>query len=218
MDNSNNTKTYETPTILLQSVLGHATGSYTDEFNDGTGQMNVIKVIFKTILTQMTAKAGIKLYGEKAKQALMQEFSQLEELGVFSAKNARELTREQKGNALHAINLITKKQDGRIKGRTVADGSVQKDMYEKSQTASLTIPTDALLISLIIDAHEQRDVAVADVVAAYLKADMSDYMLLKFTGESVDIMCKMNSKCEEYVTMESGKKILYVRSLKALYG
>jgi len=36
------------------------------------------------------------------------------------------------------------------------------------------------------------DVAVADVVAAYLKADMNDYTLLKFMGESVDIMCKMN--------------------------
>jgi len=100
----------------------------------------------------------------------------------------------------------------------VADGSVQKDMYEKSQTASPTISTDALLISLIVDAHEQRDVAVADVVAAYLKADMNDYTLLKFMGESVDIMCKMNPKYEEYVTTESGKKVLYVQLLKALYG
>jgi len=142
----------------------------------------------------MTAKAGIRLYSEKAEQALMQEFAQLDDLGVFSAKSARELTREQKGEALRAINLITKKRDGRIKGRTVADGSMQKDMYDKSQTASPTISTDALLISLIVDAHEQRDVAVADVVAAYLKADMTDYTLLKFMGESVDIMCKMNSK------------------------
>jgi len=132
MDNSNSTKTYETPTILLQSVIDHVTGNYTDEHNDGTGQMNVKKLIFEKILTQMTTKAGIRMYGEKAEQALMQEFAQLEELGVFSAKNARELTREQKGNSLRAINLITKKRDGRIKGRTVADGSVQKDMYEKS--------------------------------------------------------------------------------------
>ena len=91
-------------------------------------------------------------------------------------------------------------------------------MYEKSQTASPTISTDALLISLIIDAHEQSDVAVADVVAAYLKADMNDYTLLKFMGESVDILCKMNSKYEEYITVESGKKVLYVQLLKALYG
>jgi hypothetical protein len=47
---------------------------------------------------------------------------------------------------------------------------------------------------------------------------MSDYTLLKFTGESVNIMCKMNPKYEEYVSFESGKKVLYVQLLKALYG
>ena len=166
----------------------------------------------------MTAKAGIKIYGEKAEQALMQEFAQLEELGDFLAKNEKELTREQKGEALRAINLITKKRDGRIKGQTVADGSVQKDLYEKSQMASPTISTDALLISLIVDAHEKWDVAVADVMAAYLKADMNDYTLLKFTGESVDIMCKMNLKYKEYVSIESGRKVIYVQLLNSLYG
>jgi len=100
----------------------------------------------------------------------------------------------------------------------VADGSVQKDLYEKSQTASPTVSTDALLISLIVDAHELRNVAVADVVEVYLKADMNDYTLLKYTGESVDIMCKMNPKYEEYVITESGRKVLYVQLLKALYG
>jgi len=212
MDNPHSTKAYETPTVLLQSVLKHATGDY------GGNEKDEKRLVFEKILTQMTAKAGIKMYGEKAEQALMQEFAQLEELGVFLAKNEKELTREQKGDALRAINLITEKRDGRIKGRTVADGSVQKGLYEKSQTASPTISTDALLISLIVDAHEKRDVAVADVVAAYLKADMNKYTLLKFTGESVDIMCRMNQKYEEYVSFESGKKVLYVQLLKALYG
>jgi len=34
------------------------------------------------------AKAGIKLYGEEAVQALMQEFAQLEDLGFFLSKHA----------------------------------------------------------------------------------------------------------------------------------
>ena len=122
----------------------------------GGNEKDVKRLVFEKVLTQMTAKAGIKIYGEKAEQVLMQEFAQLEELGVFLAKNEKELTREQKGDALRAINLITKKQYGRIKGRTVADGSVQKGLYEKSQTPSPTISTDALLISLIVGAHEKR--------------------------------------------------------------
>jgi len=47
---------------------------------------------------------------------------------------------------------------------------------------------------------------------------MNDNTLLKFTGESVDIMHKMNPKYEEYVITESGRKVLYVQLLKALYG
>ena len=69
-----------------------------------------------------------------------------------------------------------------------------------------------------MDAHEGRDVAIADVVGAYLKANMTDFTILKFTGESVDIMCKMNPAYEEYVAVENGKRVLYVQLLKALYG
>ena len=115
MDNPNSTKAYETPTILLQSVLNHGTGSYAGE-NECEDSKDIKKLIFENILMQMMAKAGIRLYGEKAEQALMQEFAQLEDLGVFLAKNEKELTREQKGEALQAINLIIKKRDGCIKG------------------------------------------------------------------------------------------------------
>jgi len=47
---------------------------------------------------------------------------------------------------------------------------------------------------------------------------MNNYTLLKFTGESVNIMCKMNPKYEEYVIMESGRMELYIQLLKSLYG
>jgi hypothetical protein len=42
--------------------------------------------------------------------------------------------------------------------------------------------------------------------------------LFKFTGEAVDIMCKMNPKYEAFVITESRRKVLYVQLLKALYG
>ena len=94
--------------ILFQSVLDHVTGSYAGK-NECIDSKDIKQLVFGKVLMQMTAKAGIRLYGEKAVQALMQEFAQLEYLGVFLAKSAKELTREQKGEALRAINLITKK-------------------------------------------------------------------------------------------------------------
>jgi len=150
---------------FFQTVLVQATGNYAVK-KECMDSKDMKQMVFEKVLTQMTAKAGTRLYGDEAVQALMQEFAQLEGLGVFLAKSANKLTREQKIEALRAINLIMKKRDGRIKCRTVVDGSVQRDFYEKSPTASPTVSTDALLISLIIDA---QDVAVAHVVAEYLR-------------------------------------------------
>ena len=70
----------------------------------------------------------------------------------------------------------------------------------------------------MIDAFESMDVATADVVGACLMANMDDFVLVKLTGESVDIMCKVDPMYKKYVYYEKGKKVLYLRLLKALYG
>lgn len=91
-------------------------------------------------------------------------------------------------------------------------------MYAKEETTSPTISTDALMMSIMIDAHEHRDVATADVAGAYLHADLDDFVLLRIEGDEVDIMCKVCATYEQFVTYENGKKVLYLRLLKALYG
>jgi hypothetical protein len=113
---------------------------------------------------------------------------------------------------------VKEKRCGRIKGRTVADGRPQRDLYTKDETSSPTVSTDALMLSLLIDAHEHRDVATADVAGAYLHAEMEDFTLLKMEGESVDIMCDVCDDYRKFVCIENGKKVLYLKLLKALYG
>jgi hypothetical protein len=174
--------------------------------------------IFGHIMTQMTATAGIKKHGQKAIDALLKEFCQLDNKSVFAAVDAGTLSAKQKFAALRAINLIKEKRDGTIKGRSYADGRPQRALYTKEQSASPTVSTDALMISLMIDAKERRDVATTDVVGAYLLADMDEYVLLKLTGESVDIMCTVNAKYVAFVVIENGKKVLYLQLKKALYG
>jgi hypothetical protein len=200
MDNPHSGKSYYPPTQLVQ---------HTDPR----------KIIFGHIMTQqMSARAGIKKFGRAAEEALMSEFAQHQEVGVYEVLDPKTLTHEQKKGALRAINLVTEKRDGRIKGRTVADGRPQRLLYDKTETSSPTVATDALMITIIVDAHEQRDVGTADVVGAYLKATMTDFVIMKFTGESVDILCKLNPSNEAFVVIENGKRVLYVRLDKALYG
>ena len=76
------------------------------------------------------------------------------------------------------------------------------------------------MITLVIDAVEERDVATADVPGAYLHAEMPSgkRIFLKLVGMYVDIMIRVNPEFEQYVVMENGKKVLYMRVLWALYG
>ena len=69
-----------------------------------------------------------------------------------------------------------------------------------------------------MDAYEKRDVGTADVAGAYLKAVMDDYVLMKFTEDSVDILCRINPTHIPFVAIENGTKVLYVRLVKAIYG
>ena len=74
------------------------------------------------------------------------------------------------------------------------------------------------MMSLIIDAKEERDVALADLVGAYFLADFNDHVIIKLTGESVNIVCKANVEYRKYITSEKVKPVLYMQLLKVLYG
>jgi hypothetical protein len=74
------------------------------------------------------------------------------------------------------------------------------------------------MMSILIDAHEGRDVATVDVSGVYLRAKMDDVVIIKFTVAFVDILCKMKPEYALFVTCKNGVKVLYVQLLKAMYG
>jgi len=172
------------------------------------------------LLTQMSAKQGIKEFGERAVEALLKEFSQLDRKDVLDPIAFGELTRDQRKNALRAISLIKEKRDGRIKGRTVADGRPQRKYKAPEDVYSPTVSTEGMFLSLAIDAKEKRHVAICDVEGAYLHSDMDEFVLMVVEGDMVDILVQANpARYERFVyTTKSGKKLLYVRLQKALYG
>ena len=77
---------------------------------------------------------------------------------------------------------------------------------------------------MIIDAYEERDVAIADIPGAYLHAEMpkGKNVLLKLEGEFVDIMCSVNPEHVKNIVYErKGRKmvkVLYLKVLRAIYG
>ena len=71
MDNPHSTNAYETPTALFRMMLVQPSGNCADKkvYSDSE---NMKKMVFGKVLIQIMAKAGTKLYGEEAVQALTQ--------------------------------------------------------------------------------------------------------------------------------------------------
>ena len=179
--------------------------------------------------SQMTAKAGFKKFGQEAVAAMIKEFTQLNE-GAVPGKpvviptDVKSLTALERKKALRAVNLIKEKRSGDIKGRTCVNGSGQRKYLKQDESvASPTAALESLIVTLLIDAYEERDVAVYDVPGSYLHATLSptgskERALMKLEGDFVDIMVKVNPEHAKNVIYEHGKKVLYMEILQAIYG
>lgn len=184
------------------------------------GNVDIRKHTFNVIFTQMTADKGIKEFGEVAVAAIFKEYKQMQELNVLGSLDPDKLTPEEKCSALRAVNLIKLKRCGKVKGRMCANGAPHRNFIPREEAKSPTVSQDGLLCMAIIAAHERRKVGSFDVPGAYLQADVpSDkFRILKLDGKYVDIMCEVNLEYKQYGRLENGRKVLYLRILKALYG
>ena len=169
-------------------------------------------------MNQMTAKRGIRKHGQVAIDAILKEYTQLDDLEVFKGIHKDTLTKEQVSKTLRLITLIKEKRCGKIKGRACADGRSQRAYIPREDAASPTVGLDSLMLTLMIDAKEQRDVATADVAGAFLHGKMDDFVTIKLIDEEVDIMTKVDKKYSEFITQEGGKRVMYLQLNKALYG
>ena len=207
MDTTSDTKSYEKGKQLLQINNPH---------------VNHLRTLSKTIsgmmFTQMSARKGIKVHGELARNAIKKEFKQMIDKHVYSALRKKDLTPEQLKRALHCVNLIKEKRSGELKGRHCANGKPQRAWYQKHETTSPTACVDAIILSLIVDAYEGRDVAVADITGAYLNAIMDELVIMRLTGEDVTLMCEVCPEFKDYIENERGRKVLYLKLDRALYG
>ena len=181
-------------------------------------QLGTTSINDPSLFQQMSTKRGINIFGEPAVQALLKEFVQFSDLNVFKGIDPETLTKEQKREALRTLSTIKLKRSKELKGRVVADGRPQRLKYDKSQRSSATYHQDTIMMSLLIDAMEKRCVGTGDVPGTYLHAYIKDFNIIRFEGKMIDIICKINPEFDNLVVIENGKKVLYLRLNKALYG
>ena len=181
-------------------------------------QLGTTSINEPSLFQQLSAKRGINIFGEPAVQALLKEFVQFSDLNVFKGIDPETLTKEQKREALRGLSTIKLKRSKELKGRVVVDGRPQRLKYDKSQRSSATYHQDTIMMSLLIDAMEKRCVGTGDVPGTYLHAYIKDFNIIRFEGKMIDIICKINPEFDNLVVIENGKKVLYLRLNKALYG
>jgi hypothetical protein len=160
----------------------------------------------------LSVNAGLKRWGDRAREALMDELKLFLKENVFETLN--EPNSIQKKSALRLHCFIIEKRDGKIKARAVADGRTQ-ERYMEEETYSPTVRLESIMLSTLIDAYEKRHVRTVDIKGAFLKAKVPDdlELIVKMEG---DLAILMNQLCEEIEIDQHGT--MYLKCIKALYG
>jgi hypothetical protein len=175
------------------------------------------------IMTQLSLKAGLKLWGKRAQAAVRSEMKQLHFCDTFKPLHWNELTPAvQKKTVLESHLFLKEKRDNSIKGQTVAGGNKQRDYISKEDASLPTVATESVLLTCIVDATKERDVAVIDILNAFIQTRIKNeegMAIMKIHGVLVDMLLDIALDVyKPYVTTDKkGTKQLVVQCQNAIY-
>ena len=110
------------------------------------------------------------------------------------------------------------KRCGRIKGKRCVDGRKKRVYKTKEETSSQAIHTKSLFLTCKIDAIEKRRIVILDIPEAFMQTDIDKVIHVKLVGELAELLTRLDSFYNQFVTYENKKKIIYTELDKALYG
>ena len=132
------------------------------------------------------------------------------------------LTPSQKNRRKNHLwkNLIKRKRNGKLKGRICANGELHHKFVLRDEAKLLMITLEELLSTMVIDAYEYKKVVIFNVPVVYLLTNLpkDKFMLLILEGDFVDIMFDINPEYKQHTRFKDGNNILYLQSLKEIYG
>jgi hypothetical protein len=166
-------------------------------------------------MTQLSLKAGLKEWGDEAFTVAQSEMKQLHSRNKFKPKHWQELSQVQRQIVLESHMFLKQKRDGKIKGRTVAGGNNQRDY------SPLTVATESVLLSCIIDAEDEWDVTVVDIPNAFVQTYVENkkgMAFIKIRDILVDILVEISPDVyKSYVSkVKKGTKQLMVQCQNSL--
>jgi hypothetical protein len=133
------------------------------------------------------------------------------------------LTAKQRKKVLESHIYVKRKCYGILKAQQVAGGNMQQGYITKEDASSPTLSLEAVVLTCVVDANKNRDVAIVDIPNAFIQTiveDEKDKALICICGPLVDILVSIASNVNgPYVTVgKKGEKQLLVQCLTDLYG
>ncbi len=122
-----------------------------------------------SFIQQLLVKSALREWGDNARAAGEKEVNQLHWRETFLPRRMLELTVEQRAKILQSHMFIGQKQTGETKARMVAGGNMQRGHVTKDESSSPTVSTKAVLLTSIVDARKGRDIAVLDILNAFIQ-------------------------------------------------
>ena len=104
----------------------------------------------------------------------------MHDMETYIPIDQKKLSKSDRSKALSAFVFLVEKHDGSIKARKCAVGSKQRtwEGYKKEDDASPTVATDSVIVTSVIEAHEERDEATLDLPGAYLHAKNDEHIIM----------------------------------------
>jgi hypothetical protein len=175
------------------------------------------------VMAQVLLKAALKKWGREAEESFRKEMKQLHWQISFKPMHWKSLTAKQRKKVLESHIFVERKQDGVLKAQQVAGGNKQWGYMMKEDASSPTVSSEAVMLTCIVDANENRKVAIVDIPNAFVQTvveDEKDRAFIHIHGPLVNILVSIAPDVYgPYVTVgKKGKKQLLVQCLTALYG
>ncbi len=121
------------------------------------------------IMAQLSMKAAIKKRGLEAECDITKEMKQLHWCDSYKPKHWLELTKKQKEQILESHIFVEQKRDGLIKAQKGIIGNKQCNYITMEDVSSSTVTAEAVMLTCVIYAQEDRDIAVVDLAFEHRK-------------------------------------------------
>ncbi len=127
------------------------------------------QVVSYSFMQQLSLKAALREWGDEVRVAGEKETSQLHWSETFTPKLMSELTNNQQLKVLQSHMLVVRKCTGETKARMVTGGNLQQGHVTEEESSSPTVSTKSVLLTLIVDAFEERDVAIINIPNVFIQ-------------------------------------------------